>query len=152
MNDKYFRTQITTHAYDRITERLETMTQNNDITPVEAENINKNLHHILDNSFDNEMSYGIMLGRFEINPTSGLVTQKHRTGTYYEINSLDNQDIIRDSTGNELWAIVRNGRLITAFLRKTIQRKTAEMPRKQGGLGVNEVIDNISKFLLETKF
>lgn len=152
MKDKYFTTRITGHAYDRIKERLETMTQNNDITAKEAEIIEDNLHYVLNYDFDNYTSYGILLGKFEINPDSALLTQKHKTGMYYEINSLDDRDIIRDSTGNELWAIIRNGRLITAFLRKTIQRNTADMPRKQGGLGVDEVVDNIRKFLLEHKF
>ena len=152
MNDKYFTTQITKHAYDRIKERMETMTQNNDITSVESENIDTNLHDVLNFDFDNYTSYGILLGKFEINPKSLLVTQKHKTGTYYEINSLDYQDIVRDSTGNELWAIIRNGRLITAFLRKTIQRNTADQPRKQGGLGVDEVVDNLNSFILEHKY
>jgi len=152
MKDKYFTTQITRHAYDRITERLETMTKNSDVTPVESENIDKNLHNLLNFDFDNQESFGILLGKFEINPDSELVTQKHRTGTYYEINSLDHEDIVRDSTGNEFWAIVRNGRLITAFLRKSIQRNTAEKPRKQGGLGVDEVVDNLNSFILEHKF
>jgi len=152
MNDKYFTTQITKHAYDRIKERLETMTSNGDITVKEATNLEDNLHFVLNNDFDNHTSYGISLGTFEINPDSALVTQKHKTGTYYEINSLDYQDVIRDSTGNELWAIIRNGRLITAFLRKTIQRHTAEKPRKQGGLGVDVVVDNIRKYLLEHNY
>jgi hypothetical protein len=84
-----------------------------------------------------------MLGRFQINPKSKLITKKHKSGTYYQINSIDEFDVIKDSTGNEFWVIIRNQKLITGFLRKTIQRLTAEKPRDFGGLGVDVVIENV---------
>jgi len=138
--------EITEHALERIMERLETMTSNNDITEEESEEIKRNLKNIINFDFNRYSSYGIMIGRFNINPNSSLITKKHKTGIYYEINSLDHMDVIRDSTGNEFWGIVRNNRLVTAFLRKTIQRKTAEKQRNDGGLGVDEVIDDFDKF------
>lgn len=138
--------KITEHALERIMERLETMTGNNDITKEESDEIKRNLNNIINYNFDNYFSYGIMFGRFNINLDSKLVTKKHKTGIYYEINSIDDKDVIRDSTGNEFWGIIRNNKLVTAFLRKTIQRKTAEKSRNHGGLGVDKVIDDFDKF------
>jgi len=134
---------VTEHAYNRFEERLKGMCANDDITKEELKIIMENLNFILESDFDKEISYGIMLGRFNINPKSYLVTKKHPSGVYYEINSKDEYDIVKDSTGNEFWIIIRNNRLITAFLRKTIQRKTAHMPRDEGGLGVDVVVDKI---------
>lgn len=144
-----FEAEVTSHAKERIDTRLKRMTANHDITMQEAGTIDSNLNNILRFDFNPNRSYGIMLGRFNINPNSRLVTKKHKSGTYYEINSMDEYDIVKDSTGNEFWGIVRNNRLITAFLRKTIQRKTAENPRDSGGLGVDEVIDNFDDYIKE---
>jgi hypothetical protein len=141
MEELRFKTKITKHAYDRIEKRLNTMKSNNDITESEALTIEATFKNILNHQFENTISYGIMLGRFTINPKSKLITKKHKSGTYYEINSMDEFDVIKDSTGNEFWIIIRNGRLITGFLRKTIQRLTAEKARDFGGLGVDVVID-----------
>jgi len=138
--------KITEHALERIMERLETMTSNNDITEEESEEIKRNLNNIINYEFNNYSSYGIMFGKFNINLDSNLLTEKHKTGTYYEINSLDDKDVIRDSTGNEFWGIIRSNKLVTAFLRKTIQRHTAEKPRNHGGLGVEQVIDDFDNF------
>jgi len=131
---------ITEHAYNRIEERLEHMCDKDDITEEEQETIMENLNLISERDFEKDISYGIMLGRFKINPKSYLVTKKHPSGVYYEINSKDEYDVVKDSTGNEFWVIIRNNRLITAFLRKTVQRQTAHMPRDEGGLGVDEII------------
>jgi hypothetical protein len=142
-----FETEISVHSYQRIKERLNSMTTNNDITPQEAANIERNLSRVINYDFKPDKSYGILLGKFNINPSSTLVTTKHKSGTYYEINSADQHDIVKDSTGNEFWGIIRENRLVTVFLRKTIQRQTAEQPRDMGGLGVDTVIDNFEKYL-----
>lgn len=144
MDTQNFKTKITEHAYNRITERLEGMTKNNDITVKEEESIKANLNAILNYDFKSNKSYGVMLGRFGINPKSKLITEFHKSGVYYEINSIDHHDIMKDSTGNEFWGIVRSNGLVTAFLRKTVQRRTANQPRDMGGLGVDIVIDNIN--------
>ncbi len=144
MNTQNFKTKITEHAYERITERLESMTKNGDITAKEEEIIKANLNAALNYDFKLNKSYGVMLGRFNINPKSKLITEFHKSGTYYEIYSADKNDIMLDSTGNEFWGVVRNNGLVTAFLRKTVQRRTANEPRNMGGLGVDIVIDNIN--------
>jgi len=144
MDTQKFKTKITEHGYDRITERLDRMTKNSDITVKEEEIIKANLSVVLNYDFKPNKSYGVMLGRFNINPKSKLVTEFHKSGTYYEINSLDKHDIMLDSTGNEFWGVVRSNGLVTAFLRKTVQRRTANEPRNMGGLGVDIVIDNIN--------
>lgn len=143
MND--FKTSITEHAYTRIKERLERMTRNNDITIDESNIIETNLNNVLKRGFTTDKSFGIKIGSFRINPKSTLVTEKHNSGVYYEIYSSDSFDVVKDSTGNEFWVIVRNNNLVTAFLRKTVQRRTANKPRNEGGLGVDYVIDDISK-------
>ena len=144
MDTQNFKTKITEHAYVRISERLEKMTKNNDITVKEEEIIKANLNATLNYDFKPNKSYGVMLGRFNINPNSKLVTYFHKPRIYYEIYSADKNDIMLDSTGNEIWGVVRNNGLVTAFLRKTIQRQTAHEPRNMGGLGVDIVIDNIN--------
>lgn len=151
MEELKFKTQITKHAYDRIEERLNKMRFNKDITVEEATNIESVFKKILNHDFENQKSYGIFLGRFNINPTSKLITRKHKSGTYYEINSMDEFDIIKDSTGNEFWVIIRNKKLVTGFLRKTVQRATAEKARDFGGLGVDCVIDDINKIHISIK-
>lgn len=139
--------EITEHAFQRIKERLDRMTSMGDITPREDGYLTVNLGNVLKYNFNPKKSFGINLGRFNINPKSGLVTEKHKSGTYYEINSAGSDDIVKDSTGNEFWVIVRNNNLITAFLRKTVQRQTATQPRDMGGLGVDVVINDFNKFL-----
>lgn len=137
------KTEISGHAHARIIERIVNMTNCGDISHDDANNIKLNLNLILNHEFDYKKSYGIMLGRFNINPNSRLMTDIHKSGIYYVIYSMDCNDIIKDSTGNELWCIIRYNKIITAFLRKTVQRKTACESRNAGGLGVDFVIDNI---------
>lgn len=144
MND--FKTDITEHAYSRLKERLDKMVTYGDITSNEAKLLESNLNEVLRKGFNQSKSFGIKIGKFQINPESSLVTRKHKTGIYYEINSADQYDVIKDSTGNEFWVVIRNNRLVTAFLRKTIQRNTAKQPRDMGGLGVDIIIDDINKF------
>jgi hypothetical protein len=146
-----YESEISSHAYGRIKERLTTMSNNNDITPQEAVNIDKNVNNIINYRFNPNKSYGIMLGRFNINPDSALTTTRHKTGSYYEINSSDYNDIIKDSTGNEFWGIIRGNKLITVFLRKSIQRNTAGQPRNMGGLGVDVVIDDFNLYRQNSK-
>lgn len=142
-----FKTKITEHGYLRLRERLNKMCKDNDITVEEYARIERNLNNILEHEFDSNKSYGIMLGSFLINSNSKLITSKHKSGVYYEILSIDRHDVFKDSTGNEIWAIIRNGCLVTVFLRKTVQRSTAEQPRDFGGLGVDVVIDRFNKYL-----
>ena len=149
---KIFETNLTNHSYSRIIQRLEIMKKNNDITNNEFNKIKNNLSSMLNYNFNPNKSYGLKLGEFNINPESSLITDKHKSGIYYTINSLDSNDIIKDYTGNELWGIVRNNKLITVFLRKTIQRKSAENDRMNGGLGVNEIIDNLPNYILAQKY
>jgi hypothetical protein len=137
--------KITDHAYNRITERLESMCDKDDITEEEQLELTENLQLVLDTEFKRDLSYGVKLGGFKINPKSYLATKKHPSGIYYEICSKDDNDVVKDSTGDEFWVIIRDNKLITSFLRKAIQSLTANKPRNEGGLGVDMVIDNICK-------
>lgn len=140
LNHYLIETVVTGHAYNRLKERLKGMTQNNDITSQEASNIEKNIEFIMHANIDMNTSYGVLIGDFNINSKSSLLTKFHKSGDYYEINSRGADDVVKDSTGNEFWGIIRGGRLITVFLRKTVQRKTAHLARNNGGLGVDKVI------------
>ena len=142
-----FESEVSPHAYRRIKERLKIMSNNNDITSQEAAYIDNNVNNVINHNFNTNKTYGINLGRFKINPNSALVTHKHKSGSYYEINSVDGNDIVKDSTGNEFWGVVRNNTLVTISLRKSIQRHTAEESRNSGGLGVDMIIDDFNKYL-----
>jgi len=131
---------VTEHAYNRFEERLKGMCANDDITKEELKIIMENLNFILESDFDKEISYGVMLGRFSINSKSDLVTNRRSNEKYYKINTDGKCDVVEDSTGNEFWVIIRNNLLITIFLRKTMQQKTAHMPRNKGGLGVDVIV------------
>jgi hypothetical protein len=140
---KLFESDVSGHAYKRLNDRVKVMKDKHDITPAEAANIEHSLNQIGAYNFRPDKSYGIMLGRFNINPNSAIKTEKHPSGVYYTIDIIGEGD----STGNEIWAIIRNNKLITVFLRKTIQRLTADRPVKQKGLGVDHIIDNFDDFL-----
>jgi len=140
---KLFESDVTGHAFKRLNSRLKVMKDNHDITPQEAANIENNINRTAAYNFNPSKSYGIMFGRFTINPNSSIRTEKHPSGVYYTIDIIGEGD----STGNEFWGIVRNNKLITAFLRKTVQRQTAHRGVKDKGLGVDYIIDNFDDFL-----
>jgi hypothetical protein len=152
---RIFETEIDPHAVDRLKERLDKMSSNGDITPEEYGNIKKNLDDVLAFDFDSR-DYGILLGTFTPNPKSSLYTIKNPQdmGTpFYTINLPDKNEILKDSTGDEFWGIVRGNVLKTVMLRKRKQRqfagekRTASGEQGKGGLGVDVIISNFSEHL-----
>jgi len=148
-----FESDVSGHAYERIKKRLDTMKYSGDITPEEYEQIRKNLNLILSNNFDSK-SYGIFLGKFKPNPNSIYYTNKNIYDPgipFYQIISNDGI-FAKDSTGDEMWAIVRDNVITTIMLRKSTQRKSVENERgEDGGLGVDVVIKNIEDYLAKKK-
>lgn len=148
-----FETDVSGHAYQRINLRLNDMKAGADITPEEDAEIRKNLNLILSNEFDSK-DYGIFLGSFKPNPNSSLYTTKNSHDPeipFYQIYS-DDGIFARDSTGDEMWAILRNNVLKTVMLRKNLQRRSMHNDRNNdGGLGVDEVILNLETFLENEK-
>ena len=152
---------VARHAKERIDSRLNKMASRGDLSPVEVQTISGNLDKVINHlgKFEENKSYGIRLGRFHVNPESKTIEKPgeafvvpDRGRVYYRIwgDSADRKDLLAtDSTGNEMWAVVRNNTLVTMFLRKDYQRAAALEKRLQGsgGLGVEDVIDNFDEFL-----
>jgi len=151
---------INAHADQRLEQRLETMYNNGDITPREYQIIRSNFDKILENNFNEKkedgstMSYGIFLGSFRPNPKSPLytVTNTHNPGIpFYEILSNTDSVFPKDSTGDEMWAIIRNNVVETIMLRKRLQRKFNADDRSTGtgGLGVDKegIILDLDEYL-----
>lgn len=148
-----FETDITGHAFTQIKKRLGEMTSGGDITSEEDARIRNSLNLILSNEFDSK-SYGIFLGAFKPNPNSKLytTTNKHDPGIpFYEIFG-DDGIFAKDSTGDEMWAIVRDNEIKTVMLRKNLQRRSMNKGRNDdGGLGVDEVILDMKSYLENKK-
>lgn len=148
-----FETDISGHAFGRIKNRLDLMKAGGDITSEEYDEIKRNLNNILSYEFDSK-SYGIFLGKFQPNPKSPLytVTNPYDPGIpFYQIFS-DDGVFAKDSTGDEMWAIVRNNILKTVMLRKSLQRRSMNKERNvDGGLGVDVAIPNLEKYLANEK-
>jgi len=147
---KSLETEIDTHALLRLEQRLDLMSNNGDITQRENDIIRKNLDNIISHNFDPNISYGIFLGSFIPNPKSKLYTNANKFNpgiSFYEIKS-DRDELLKDSTGDEFWAIVRKNRIKTVMLRKRLQRASAHKDRMDdGGLGVDKVIPNFDNYL-----
>lgn len=144
---KLFETEVVGHAETRINDRLKKMVDFGYITTIEANTISNNLKKVLSHEFDRYKSYGIKLGSFNVDPdsTSSNNVSWDAGNPYYRIWSEDRSDIVKDSTGNEFWGIIRNNKLITVFLRKDYQIRSAHKERNDdGGLGVTDVIVNIN--------
>lgn len=144
-----FEADVAPHAQQRINDRLDKMVSNGDITSGEAGTISNNLKNAINYNYG-KTSYGIRLGKFHVDPNSRTPDIISMDGgkPYYRIWSDNNDDIVKDSTGNEFWGIIRNNRLITVFLRKDYQRRSAHKSiNDDGGLGVDDVIDNFDDFL-----
>jgi hypothetical protein len=144
-------TALEGHALDRLKERLDLMTKNGDITPKEDNTIRSTLNNIISYEFAPNKSFGIFLGSFTPNPNSKLytITNSHNMGVpFYEIYVADKSEILKDSTGDEFWAVIRNNKITTVMLRKRLQREFAGNERNdRGGLGVDHVIPNFDKFI-----
>ena len=147
---KDIETEINTHTLQRLEQRLDSMSANGDITSNEDETIRKNLENIVGYKFDPNKSYGIFLGSFIPNPKSRLYTNKNEYDPgipFYQIFSNDGI-FAKDSTGDEMWGIVRDNTLKTVMLRKRLQRRSANKPRMEdGGLGVDKVIPDFDSFI-----
>ncbi|MGB2814562.1 MAG: hypothetical protein WBC75_05665 [Dehalococcoidales bacterium] len=145
-----FETKVSSHSLRRLNGRLDRMKTYNDITQSEYDIIMKNLTDVLSFDFKPKQSFGILLGTFVPNPksTSYTNTNKFNPGvSFYEIYSDDPDDLMKDSTGDEFWGIVRQNVLTTVMLRKRLQRQYANREREdKGGLGVDVVINNMNDY------
>lgn len=145
--------KLNDHALHRVKERLNRMKIDNDLTPREIDIISSNLQKILEYDFSPKKSYGILLGTFKPNPQSRLYTDTNKWDPgipYYEIYGEGLDDVVKDSTGEEFWAIVRENIVTTVMLRKNNQREFALNDREDnGGLGVQVVSINIDNLIAD---
>jgi hypothetical protein len=147
----FFEAKLNDHSFLRLKQRLEKMERNNDLTPREVSVIRDNLQKLLSYEFPQNKSYGILLGVFKPNPNSTLYTDTNKWDPgipFYEIFSENEQDVVKDSTGDEFWGVIRNNEITTVMLRKRNQRASAGNERMDdGGLGVDVVAINVDKLI-----
>lgn len=141
--------EVDKHAADRVRARLDRMARDGDITKQEEAEIRRNLENVVNYKFDNK-DYAIFLGSFVPNPNSPSYTDNNQYDPgipFYQIYSNDGV-FAKDSTGDEMWAIVRDQQLKTVMLRKSVQRRSANKARNDdGGLGVDMPIFNFDEFM-----
>ena len=111
------KTKVRVHKH--LTERFENRINR---MPVDAmsskvkEEIADNLSKVILSELDSSKSYGFKLCDLDVNEKSDLcISIKGRK--YIRINDF----MGRDSTGNQIWAIVRDNQIKTIMLRKAIQ-------------------------------
>jgi len=106
-----------------------------DLKPQERQKLLQNLEKVKAQNFPTNKSYAIMLGRFTPNPQSPLYMEYGGQG-YYRIMAFS-----KDSTGDQIWVVIRNNNTTTLML-----RKSGQDPNIKGKLDVDVVIKDISTF------
>lgn len=95
--------------------------------------INRQLKNLVRTKFDEDKSFAYRIIKFEPDPSSPMYVEVRGVPYYRVVDEKGN-----DSTGDELWAIIRGNDLKTFFIRKSIQ--TADEKRAKEKLRVDEVI------------
>lgn len=131
------------HQLERITERFEVFTSN-DISFAFKNHIKRNISLLSKLKLPFGKSFGIMLGSFEPNKESEYYKVVGGNRSYY---SIIDDTVISDSTGDQFWVVVRQNRVTTFMLRKSIQ--TTDLNHNLEKLRVDEVILNIQKYIKE---
>lgn len=103
------------HLTGRLKGRIDALSEN-EISTEQKSFFEKYLEIVNRLNYDPRYSFAIRLMELVINPESELYLNI-RGREYYRINDF----LGKDSTGNEIWAIVRNNTITTAMLRKDIQ-------------------------------
>lgn len=127
----------TGHLLDRVRTRIGSMTDE-DLNPQVRQQILMNLEKVQNMNFPPNKSYGILLGEFLPKPSSSLYVEVGGRG-YYQI-----MEFGKDSTGDQIWVVVRNNKVPTLMLRKRIQ--SADLNHLKSKLDVDVVVRNIGKF------
>ena len=97
----------TKHLSERLVERLNKM-EAHDINPNTRQRILDNLELVKEHDFPTDKSFAILLGGFKVDPESKLY--KNVSGReYYRIIDLFG----KDSTGDQIWVVGRNNRIVT---------------------------------------
>jgi len=125
------------HLLDRVRGRIDSM-MDEDLNPQVKQQILMNLDKVLTMDFPPNKSFGILLGEFLPKPSSNLYVEVGGIG-YYQI-----MEFGVDSTGDQIWVVVRNNRVTTLMLRKRIQ--SVDLNHLKSKLDVDMVVRNIGKF------
>lgn len=126
----------TKHQLERFKTRFNVLCQG-DIDNEDKMNILRNVNALNQLTLDNK-SYAVRLGDFKVNKNSKYFIDVNGRG-YYRVND----ELFKDSTGNEFWAIVRNNVITTFMLRKDIQSR--DVNHMKDRLRVDDIIFDISK-------
>lgn len=137
--------QVSKHQIERIEERFNVFTSE-DISFAFKNHVKHNLTLLGKVKLPNNKSYEIMLGSFEPKSTSKHHVVVGGNRSYY---SIIDDEVISDSTGNQFWIIVRNNKIKTFMLRKSIQ--TADLEHNLEKLRVDEVILSLPTFIKQSK-
>ena len=129
---KKVRVSDTKHMVERIKTRFDSMSED-DIPMLTRTSIINNLNKLKESKYSVDKSYAVLLGSFNINPKSSF---------YKNVNGREYYSIIdlfgKDSTGDQIWVIIRSGQIKTFMLRKKIQ---SDEPKKlKKGLKVTDVV------------
>lgn len=110
------------HSIQRIKQRIESI-PDEDLPFKIKEVVYFNLDKIEATDFSKNKDFAVMLGKFRPNPESELFVKDDRGRGYYRINTHEPNSVIKDSTGDEFWMIIRGNVIHTFFLRKSWQTK-----------------------------
>lgn len=133
--------KITQHQLDRITERFEIFTSD-DLKFAVKNHIKYNLKLLGKIKLDRDKSFGVKLCHFIPNKDSKFYKVVNNDRPYY---SIMDDEVIHDSTGDQFWVIIRQNKITTFMLRKSIQ--TNDLKHNLEKLRVDEVIIDLLKFI-----
>ena len=103
------------HIIDRLKSRVDALSFA-EISNLKKEYLSKYLDIVKSLEYDPKYSFAIKIIDLEINQESNFYVNINGR-EYYRINDF----LGKDSTGNQIWVIIRNNKLMTTMLRKNIQ-------------------------------
>lgn len=112
-NEMYF----SQHIYDRLEDRLHQF-YDDEISPDKKREISRTLDNLRMMDFDPNYSFALRLAVLDINRDSDIYVNVNGR-EYYRVDDF----MGKDSTGNEIWVIIRENEGKTIMLRKDIQPK-----------------------------
>lgn len=126
----------TNHEIERLKSRFSVFTPE-DLDNADKVKILRNISLLNNINLNPRESYGVRLGDFKINPKSKYYFNI-RGREYYRLNN----ELVKDSTGNEFWVVVRNNRITTFMLRKDVQSNNEDYLKEK--LRVNNIIFDLN--------